>query len=235
VCLQALNERQGLFELRELTLVRFECGGMDTPAKPAHLHRVLEVKHFVIQQVLDRVTRTRGAIEYPAHHDRVVGGIVMAEGASRQVLTPGEFWPSQKTAEEPEVECVEDFLKIEEAAVRAREAFGPPGVAYQFRLACNGSARRKPLESQALRGLDWLAVKLGQQDMSNGVQDAFWGTFEKVGKADQNAAFPKPNCGVEGSEAAEPNDNGRHGRPGTNRAVLLLEQSLKIDAHQIGG
>jgi hypothetical protein len=82
-CLQALDERQSLFELRELTLISFECGGVDTPAKPAHSDWMLEVEHFMVEQVFDRVTRTRGPIEYAADDDRVMGGIVMAQGAPR--------------------------------------------------------------------------------------------------------------------------------------------------------
>ena len=165
--LQALDERQSLFELRELTLVRFECGGMDTPAKPAHSDWMLEVEHFVIEQVLDRVARTRGPIEYAAHDDSVMGGIVMAQRAPSQVLTPGELRPAQKTAEEPEVECFEDFLEVVEAAFRAGEAFGASGVANQFRLPRDGGAGREPLEAQVLSSIDRLAVKLGQQDVGN--------------------------------------------------------------------
>jgi hypothetical protein len=56
---------------------------MDAPAKPAHFDWMLKVEHFVVQQVFDGVTWTRGPIKYAAHHDRVMSGIVMAKGTPR--------------------------------------------------------------------------------------------------------------------------------------------------------
>jgi hypothetical protein len=41
--LKALDEREGFFKLRKLTLLGLEGGGMDATAQAAHSYRMLEV------------------------------------------------------------------------------------------------------------------------------------------------------------------------------------------------
>ena len=55
--LQALDEGEGLAEFGEERFVGFEFAGVDAAAETAHPDGMLEMKHLVVEQVLDGVTR----------------------------------------------------------------------------------------------------------------------------------------------------------------------------------
>jgi hypothetical protein len=54
---EALDEGEGLVQFREEGFVGFEFAGMDAAAEATHLYRMLEVKHLVVEQILDGVAR----------------------------------------------------------------------------------------------------------------------------------------------------------------------------------
>jgi len=101
---EALDERQGFSELRKEGFFGFECGGVDAAAQAAHADWMLEMKHFVVEQVFDCVSGAGGAVEDAAHDDGVVSGVVMAERTLGVVFAPGEFGATEQSAEEARVE-----------------------------------------------------------------------------------------------------------------------------------
>jgi hypothetical protein len=56
--LEAFDERERLGELREEGFLGFKFAGVDAAAETAHLDRVLEVEHLVVEQVFERVAGT---------------------------------------------------------------------------------------------------------------------------------------------------------------------------------
>ena len=63
----------------KLRLVRLELAGVDAAAQPPHPYRVLQVQHLVVKQVFNRITGARRPVEDPAHHNRVVRGVVVPQ------------------------------------------------------------------------------------------------------------------------------------------------------------
>ena len=70
---------------------------------------------------------------------------------------------------------------------------------------------------------DGLFVKLGEEDVGDGVMDGLGGVLEDVGEADVEAAFAETDGGVERGEAAEADVEGRDRCAGAEVAVLVLE------------
>lgn len=111
---------------------------MDAAAGSADADGVLEVEHFVVEEVFDGVAGAGGSVEDLADDDGVVGGVVVAEGALGVVLAPGEVGSAEQAAEETQIETVEDFIEMEEAAFGAGDALGAAGVADELGLAGDG-------------------------------------------------------------------------------------------------
>jgi hypothetical protein len=76
--LEAFEVSFGGFEFGKETLFGLELAGVDAAASGFDADRVLEVKHFVVEEVLDGAAGRVGTVEDAADDDGVVGGIVVA-------------------------------------------------------------------------------------------------------------------------------------------------------------
>jgi hypothetical protein len=79
-------------------------------------------------------------------------------------------------------------------------------------------------------GLNRLAVELGEEDVGDGVVDAFGRGLEEVREADVEDALAQADGGIEGGEATETDVQSGDGSAGPQLAVLVLE-----DGNQRGG
>ena len=219
----------------KLPFFRLEFRGMDAAPDAAHFNGVLEVQHLVKEQVFDGVTGAGGAVEDAADDDGVVGGVVMAERALGHVLAPGELGAAKETAEEAEVEGIEYLFEVIVAAFGPDIALAAAGAADEFGLAGDGGAGREPLVAMVLRRIDWLLVKLGQQDVGNGTDDRFGGAFEQVREADEDLAFAKADGGVQRGEPAETDHEWRHRGPRPQSPILVLKDRDELRGHKNGG
>ena len=110
--LKALEIGLRLFELREKPFLGLELAGMDAAAARFHPDRMFEMKHLVVQQILDGAARSVGTIEDAADDDGVVGSVVVAEHTTRVVGAPGECRAAEQTVKEAHIERVEDLVEI---------------------------------------------------------------------------------------------------------------------------
>ena len=65
---------------------------------------MLEVKHLVIHDVLDRETGNPGMVEDAAHHDGIVRRIVVAQAIAGMVAAPRHLGAGHEAMKEPLVE-----------------------------------------------------------------------------------------------------------------------------------
>jgi hypothetical protein len=121
------------------------------------------------------------------------------------------------------VQRVKDLIQIVEMALGAEEALAAACAANQFGLASDGGAGGKPLVAQIVGGVDGLFVKLGQEDVGDGADHGFLRAFQKVRETDENLAVAQTNARIQRGKPAEADREGRHRRPGAQRAVLLLK------------
>lgn len=211
--LDTLQECEGFAELWEACFIGFEFAGMDATTKAAHFHGMLEVQHLVVEKILDRVARTRRAIEDSADHDGVVGGIVVSQGAPGHDFTPGQVGTAEQSIEEPVIERIEDLFEVVEVTMWTCVALAAACVADEFSLTSDRCAGSESLESYVVRRIDRLLVQLGDEDVRDGADHALWCAFDEVGETYKDLAFAQTDGGVEGSEAAETNRDRRDRRP----------------------
>jgi hypothetical protein len=76
--LKAPDEGERFRELGEEGFFGFEFAGVYASAEAAHLDRMLEVEHLVVEQVFDRAAGGVWAVEDAGDDDGVVGGVVVA-------------------------------------------------------------------------------------------------------------------------------------------------------------
>ncbi len=65
--------------MRKARFFGLEFAGVDRTAQAARFDGMLEVEHLVVEQILEGVAGSGGAVEDAADDDGVVGGVVMAE------------------------------------------------------------------------------------------------------------------------------------------------------------
>ena len=94
--------------MRKELFFGLELGGMNAAAAAAQPDRVLEVKHFVIDDVFDGVARNVRMVENTADDNGVVGGIVVPEAVARVILAPGHLGTGQQAVEKSVVEIVKN-------------------------------------------------------------------------------------------------------------------------------
>ena len=157
--------------------------------------------------------------------------VVVAERTLGVVFAPGEVGPAEQAAEETHVETVKDFFEMEEAAFRAGEALGAASMANEFGLARYSGRGSEALVADVVDGIDGLLVKLGKQDVRDGVEDGLRRALEQIREADVDIAFTEADSGVEGSEAAKSDGDGRHRSARPERSVFLLKDGNKIGGH----
>jgi len=181
------------------------------------------VEHLVIEEVLDRAAWGVVAVEDAADHDRVVGGVVVAEHAAGVVGGPGEGGTAEESVEEAPVEGLEDFVEVVVVAGGGGDALAATGLANVLGLPGDGFGGDVAAVAVGLDGGDGLLVDLGEEDVGDGVMDGLGGVLEDVGEADVEAAFAEADGGVEGGEAAEADVEWRDGSARAEIAVLVLE------------
>lgn len=185
-------------------------------ASPAasELDGVLQVEHFVEEDVFDSIERDAWVVEYAADDDGVVCGVVMAEAAAGVVLAPGELRASQESVEEAAVQVVEDFFQVVVVALGGADVLASAHLADEAGFGGNVVAGEIAPITGAVRAIDRLAIKLGQQDMGDRMQYGFGSAFEQVGEAHVDLSLAQANSIVDGDERIETNVQGRRRRVG---------------------
>src|SRR5271154_5441877 len=138
---------------------------MHAAASVLRLHWMLEVQHLVVHQILDGVSRRVPPVEYAAHHNGVVRGVVVAKQPLRSVLAPCEQRATHQAMKEAEIQGLENLVEIVVFALRRRDALAPTSLPDAFALPHYGFARSEPPIAMRLRRVNRLPIEFGDQDM----------------------------------------------------------------------
>ncbi len=107
-------------------------------------------------------------------------------------------------------------------------------LADEARLGGNVVAGNVAAITGAVRALDRLAIKLGEQDVSDRVQHGFGSAFEQVGKADVELSLAQADGVIDGDESIETNVQGRRGRAGTEFPIGFVNDFGELWGHVEG-
>src|SRR5579872_4944329 len=201
--LQTLEERVCLGDAREQLFFGLKLGRVYTPAAAAQLYWMLQMEHFVINDVVEHVAGNTGMIEDPADDDGVVRGIVVAENAARFCLTPTHPRARHQTVEESSVELLEDGIEIVIMSARRAQHFAAAHLPDEVRLADDLVAADIFPVARRLSAVNGTPVHFRQQDVRNRAQNGFRRAFEQVREPHQQLAFPEPDRVVDIGEGEE--------------------------------
>ena len=152
----------GFIELRKETLFGLELAGVDTATASLHADGMLQVKHLMVEQILDGTTRGIGTVEDATDDDGVVGGVVVAEHATGVVGAPGKGGAAEETVEETAVEGLEDFVEVVVVADGGENALAAAGLADVLGLTGDGFRGDVAAVAVGVCRSDWLFVEFGQ-------------------------------------------------------------------------
>ncbi len=128
------------------------------------------MQHLVIHDVLQRAPRYPRMIEHPAHHNRVMRGIVVPQAIAGMIAAPRHLRTRQQAVEETYVQIVKDRFKIVESALRRLYALAPAHLPQQMCFLADVVARnissivRESARAAAVR--DSFPEKLGGDALS---------------------------------------------------------------------
>jgi len=91
----------GFLQIRKQLFFRLEPRRMHATPAPPQRNRMLEVKHFVVNNIFHGEAGNLWMIEDAADHNGIMGGIVMAKSVPRTVTAPGHKRTSQQAMKEP--------------------------------------------------------------------------------------------------------------------------------------
>ena len=189
------------------------------------------MQHLVVQQILDRIPRTRWPVEDFTHHNRVVRGIVMTQQPLGMMLAPGELRTAQQAEKEALIQRIEDFVEVVIAAFRPAESLGSARAANLLRLPRHCFAVLKALVAMVVRRADGLPVYLRNENVRDRPQNRLRSAFQQIGKTHMQLALPQPDRRIERNESPEAYMEGRHWRARPQRPILLLKNGNNVRSH----
>ena len=198
---------------------------------PTQFDRVLQVQHFVKQNVFDGVARHARVVEDAADDDGVVGGVVVAKAAAGVVPAPGELRAAHESVEEAAIEVVENFFQMIVMAASRADVLASAHLADEARLGSNVMASNIAAITGAVGTIDRLTIELGEQDVGDRMQHGFGSALKQVGKADVELSLAEADRVVDGDESIETNMHRRRERAGTEFAIGFVKDSCEIAGH----
>jgi len=195
---------------------------------------MFQVQHFVVEDVLDGVTRHSRIVEDAADDDGIVGGIVVAEAAAGVVLAPGKLGASEESVEKAAVEFVEDFFEVVVVSAGRADVLAPAHLADEAGFGGNVVSGNVAAIAGAVGAIDRLAIKLGEQDVGDGVEDVVGRAFEQVGDADEELSLAHADGVVDGNERIEASVHSGCRRAGAQFAVGFVEDFGELWGHVEG-
>jgi len=197
---------------------------MHASATASEPDRVLEVQHFVIDDVLHREPRDSRVIEDAAHHDGVVSGIVVPQAVARVLAAPRHLRTGQQSVEKLQVQNVEDGLEIIGVTLRRIHPLPAAHLPNQVRLARHMLTGHVSAVSRGVLAVNRLAVHLGEKNMRDRPQDVIGCPLEQVGDAHQQLALAQPDGVIDVGEAEKFDPELRNRGPRPELAVSFPEE-----------
>src|SRR6476646_9553610 len=194
----------------------------------AELDGMPQVQHLVIDEILDGKGRDARGIENATDDDGVVRGIIVAQAAESLVAAPGHLRPGHQSVKKAEIQVVKNAFKIIVLAFWAIDSLAPAELADELRLLRHGVTAGIFAVTGGVGGVNGLAMKLGDEDMQDGVKHRPGSAFKQIRKADENASLAQADGAIDVGEAIKTDFKFRQRRTRTQVAISLLKNLGKI-------
>src|ERR1700688_3576171 len=94
-------------------------------------HRMFEVQHLVVNDVLHRVGGNSRVVKDAAHDDSIVGGIVVAEAVASMIAGPGHLRRSEQAVKESLVQIFKDNFEVVGSPLGSFDSLAAAHLAYE--------------------------------------------------------------------------------------------------------
>ena len=178
---------------------------VDAPSATAKSYGVLEMEHLVIDDVLDRRPRHAGMVEDTAHHNGVMGGIIVAQMIAGTFAAPGHPGTCQQSVKETGVKVIKDSLQIVGMTLGGIKALSSAHLADKVGLLADVVAGNVAAITGGSFAIDRTPVHLGQENVGDGLQYGRGRAFEEIGKANKQSAFAHADRVLDAGESEEIN------------------------------
>ena len=195
---------------------------------------MLQVEHFVVDDVFQHIGRHRRMVEDAADDNGVVRGIVVAENAAGLGLAPTHAGAGEQAVKESSVQVLEDGVEIVEVAAGGAEAFAPAHLANEVSFAHDLVTGHVFSVASCVPTIDWLAVHFGQQDMGDGPENRVWSALQQIGEPDQQASVAEADCVVDVGEGVKLDLQLGDGRRRAEFPIGFLKDFKQAFAHGEG-
>ena len=101
---------------------------------------MLQVQHFVVEDVLHRREGNSGMIEDAADDDGIVRRIVMAQTVTGAIAAPCQLWTGHKSVEESRVQIFKNKFQVVGASLRGIDPLAPAYLPQQMGFIDDTSA-----------------------------------------------------------------------------------------------
>ncbi len=207
---------------------------MDAAATAPQLYGMFQVQHLVKEDVLDGVAGHARVIKNATDDDGIVGRIVMSEAAAGVILAPGKLRASQKPMKKPAVEIVEDFFEMVMMSAGGTDELAPAHLADQPGLGGYVVTGNVAAIAGAVGALDGQAIKLGEEDMKDGVEYGVGSAFQQIREPEIKFALPQADRVVEGDKGIETEMERRRGSARAKFAIDVVEDFGELGGHVEG-
>jgi len=176
-------------QLRKQLFLGMKLGRMHAPPAPAQLHRMFQVQHLVVDDVLHGVTWDQELIEDAADHNRIMCRIVVPQNAARLGWTPTHARTAEQSVKKAAVQILEYYIKIVDPPLRRMKLFASAHLPHQMRLANDVAAANIFSVASGVASIDGLAIHLRQQNMGDSSNHRIRSAFQQIREPDQKPAF----------------------------------------------
>jgi hypothetical protein len=204
---------------------------MDASTAATQLHGVFQMQHLVVEDVLNYAPGHTAVVEDFTDDDGVVSRVVVAETVAGTFAAPSELGSAHEPVEEAAVKVFEDFFEVVVVAAGRVDMLAAAKLAHEPRFGGEVVAGDIAPVPGAVSPIDGLAVKLGEQDMRDCVENGIGRAFEDVGEANIKFALTQANGVVDGDKRIEANVHGRRRRAGAHLGVGGVEDFGEARGH----
>ena len=202
----------------------------DAPAA-AQLNRMTQMQHLVIDEIFDGIEGNASGIENAANDDGVMRGIIVAQAAESLVAAPCHLGSGHQAVEEAEIKLVKNLVEIIVLALGTLNALASAQLADELRLLRHGMAAGVFAVTRGMGSINGLAMKLGDEDMQDGIEHRLGRAFKKIGEADKDASLAQADGAIDVGEAVEADLKLRQRSARTQIAIGLLKNLVESGGH----
>lgn len=148
---------------------------------------MFQVQHLMINEILNSAFWHVRAIKHTADYDRVVCRIVVSQALPRRVPAPRHQRAGKQPVKKAAIEVLKDLFQIVVTPMRRQQQFSSALLAHEMGLRRDIAPSKVLPISHGMSGFNFFAVKLRQQNVSDGMEYIPRRTRQQVGDAYQHS------------------------------------------------